>query len=651
MSILQNTLKSIIPPSDAPAESMRQRLTAVMEGDDQSLGRLSDILYRYVRLTGQLHPDLPTPCTIICCADHGVAAESVSAYPQDTTLDMTRNYLISQGAAANALAEYCGSELIVADLGIAVPAAEAAAIPGLLNLRVAQGTQNMALGPAMTREQAQQSVEAGITLANRAIKQGYDCLLPGEMGIANTTAMACITATFCGLTAEEATGRGTNISDERLRQKQAIVRKTLALNQPDADDALDVLAKVGGFELGAIAGIILGAAAHGCCTIIDGANSAAAALIAQGLAPHSIDYVMASHLGNEPAHKHALHHLGLNPCMHLDLRLGEACGSSILLCILQSILAAWEALDHLPQTPVEQPFEHVYMSRQAVPATDKTFDFYMNTMQDLDTEAIAACQDRLNHLAKPIYSMGYLETLATELAGTMGDECPPLGTSRSLLCFSSMLPNQMLGTMTEAFAAHAGSVTEEGEISDLDITIAHLREGLPITSYFNFGREHGEQAAFVYPLLGIAMTELDPDMPLGTAVHRLRDSLLDADGSLRYPADEFLKHAPDEYQGAIAAIMGAIIAAAHNSSLVIVGDSATDIIARYTEAICPALRHYVLHPQPALLDLEADLPGGTIACLAMQIADASLAILNYMKTFASAHVAIAIDGPGAGGQR
>lgn len=650
MPILQNTLNSIVPAA-APADDMHQRLAAVMEGDEKALGRLSDILYRYIRLTGELHPDLPTPCTIICCADHGVADEGVSAYPQDTTLDMTRNYLIAQGAAANALAKYCDSELIVADLGIAVPAEEAASIPGLLDFRIAQGTQNMAQGPAMTREQARQSIEAGITLAERAIEQGYDCLLPGEMGIANTTAMACITATFCGLTAEEATGRGTNISDERLRQKQGIVKRALELNQPDADDALDVLAKVGGFELGAIAGIILGAAAHGCCTIIDGANSAAAALIAQGLSPHSIDYVMASHLGSEPAHQHALRHLGLTPCLHLDLRLGEACGSSVLLCILQSILAAWEVLDHLPQSPVEQPFEHVYMSRQAVPATDKTFDFYLNTMQELDGEALAACQDRLNHLAKPIYSLGYLETLATELAAATGDECPPNGSGRSLLCFSGMLPNPMLGAMTEAFAAHAGSVTDEGELSDLDVTIAHLREGLPITSYFNFGREHGEQAAFVYPLLGIAMTELDPDMPLGTAAQRLRESLLDDDGSLRYPADEFLKYAPDEYQGAIAAIMGAIIAAAHNSSLVIVGDAATDIIARYTEAICPTLRHYVLHPQPALLDLESDLPGGTLACLAIQIVDASLAILNDMKTFASAHVAIAIDGPGADGQQ
>lgn len=638
MSILKQTIAAICPASrEIPAEA-ESRLSCVMEGDDRAFGQLRSLLLRYLALTGKRHPQPLEKCTIICCADHGVAAEGVSAYPPETTLQMTRNYLISRGAAANAFSQYCGSELLVVDMGIA---ADTSDVPDLIDCRIASGTANMAKGPAMTRAQAIQSLEAGIRLAHRVIDEGFDCILPGEMGIANTTSSAAIAAVCCNLSAPDVTGRGTNISDERLKKKIKIVQQALAVNRPDAADGIDILAKVGGFELGAIAGIILGAAARRTAVILDGANTAAAALIAQTLAPSCTDYLLASHQGSEKSHAFTLKKLGLAPLMNLDLKLGEACGSSLLAMMLESMLAAWDVLDRLPQDPIETPFHQEYMPRTAPQITDKTFDFYLRTMQDLDHEAMKLCQQRIDNLAKPIYCLGCLEQIAVETAGILGDELPECNLDRALLVFAGSKPSPLQAQITAAFAARAGA----------EVTIAHVRGGLPSTAAFDFGREHGELLALSCPLLGLAMTELDEEAPLGTAASELRAALLNRDNTLRYAADEFLQKAPEAYRPMISAMIGAMIAAARNSSFLILDDEATEIIARYTERLCPEIRPYLLHVQPALLQGGITVPGGVTASLGIGLIDASLHMLNDMRTFAETKVAVASDGPGAGKQR
>ena len=638
MNLLEKTIAAIEPANQELAAQAATQLTNIMEADDNSLGQFRELLLRYIAITNQLNPGLPDKCTVICCGSHGVASEAVSAYPEETTLQMTKSYLIGQGAAANAFAEFSGSELFVADFGIK---AENIDIPGLIDCRIGNGTANIAQAPAMNRKQAVQSIEKGIELADKLIAEGFDCLLPGEMGIANTTISAAIVAALCEKAAPEVTGRGTNISNERLANKTRIVEKALSLNQPDKKDGLDVLAKVGGFEFGAIAGLILGFAARHKAVILDGANCAAAALIAQSLAPACVDYLLPSHRGGEPSQGFALEKLGLTPLLHLDLRLGEACGSSILAKELDTMLNLWDVASHLPHDPVEEPFQNAYMPTIAPKITNKTFDFYLSTMQDLDSPAMHACKARIDNLVKPLESLGALEQIAIEIAGITGDELPGCGLDRALICFTGKVTNPLQMQLTAATAQSARA----------DVTIAHVREGLPLTAAFDFGREQGEFLSLSYPLLGLSLAEIDEHAPFGTTADLLHQELLNADGSLKYPADQFLTRAPESAQPFIGAMIGAIIAAAHNSSFIILDDEASEIIARYTELLCPAVRPYILHVQPLLLKANCTLPGGLIAGMGMDIADASLYMLNHMRTFAESKVAIANDGPGADRQQ
>ncbi len=275
--LISDTIRAIEPAGEEPDE----RFFGTLSGD---LGALSPLLRRYLRAAkGTLWTlEKPKKCTLICCADHGVAEMQVSAYPPETTAQMTANYLLAKGAVANALANFARSDLYVADLGIKAPLPP---LPTLIDRKIAHGTKNSAKGAAMTREEALRSLAVGIRLAHHFTAQGYRCFLPGEMGISNTTASAAITACLCRLTPAKATGRGTNISDERLKTKIEVVRQILAVNRPDANNGVDVLQKVGGFELGCIAGLILGAASKRVIVILDGFNTGAAALIAQALSP------------------------------------------------------------------------------------------------------------------------------------------------------------------------------------------------------------------------------------------------------------------------------------------------------------------------------------------------------------------------------
>ena len=209
----------------------------------------------------------------------------------------------------------------------------------------------------MTRAQAIRSVEVGIALANERADHGDRCILPGEMGISNTTSSAAIVAALLELTPEEVTGRGANISDRRLAHKIEIVRRALTVNAPNPHDGLDVLAKVGGFELGCIAGLILGAAARRMLIVLDGANTTSAALIAHALAPNCVHYLLASHASlTEHSQPHALRRLGLSPILRLDIRLSEAAGSSIALRMLTQMIKIWDILDEAKEgSPLSTP--------------------------------------------------------------------------------------------------------------------------------------------------------------------------------------------------------------------------------------------------------------------------------------------------------
>lgn len=300
--------------------------------DIKQYGRLVNMVAQYGAATNQEDVTIPKPCMIIASADHGVADMGVSAYPKETTVGMTQNYLIPKGAGANSLANYCGATMEVIDMGIA---ADMSWVPGLRSHKLGMGTKNFVEEPAMTREQAIEGIETGIKLVQEKMVDGYNVFLVGEMGISNTTASALMTAKFAGLTAEEATGRGTNISDERLKLKQRIVHDVLVKYQDiPKDDAIGILAAVGGFEFTCIVGVILGAAANHGMVIIDGFNTSACALVAKTLVPASMDYVMASHLSAEKAAKSSLQNLGLEAYVDLGFCLGEASGGSVQMGML-----------------------------------------------------------------------------------------------------------------------------------------------------------------------------------------------------------------------------------------------------------------------------------------------------------------------------
>jgi nicotinate-nucleotide--dimethylbenzimidazole phosphoribosyltransferase len=330
MSLLQETLARITSLDAVVMGKVQDRLDSLTKPIN-SLGRLESMVRQYAGITGAIRPQLPRTCMVITSADHGVAKHGISAYPVETTLQMTANYLIAKGGSANAFANFCGADMVVADMGVA---GDLSHVPGLWHRKIAYGTQDFTEGPAMTREQAIQAIEAGIEIVNDRVQQGYTCFSLGEMGIGNTTSSAAVVAAFTGLTAEQVTGRGTGISDGRMIVKINAVRRALEVNRPDTADGIDVLAKIGGFEIGALTGVVLGAAANRCAVVIDGLNTTAAALIANALHPMSRDYMFASHLSTEPAHIIALRFLNLEACVNMGVRLGEAIGASVVVDML-----------------------------------------------------------------------------------------------------------------------------------------------------------------------------------------------------------------------------------------------------------------------------------------------------------------------------
>ena len=321
MATLSRLLSAIAPPSTDGVESWQRHLDSLTKPPG-SLGRLEELALRLAVLRGG-PPSVEQPVILTLAADHGVVAEGVSAYPQAVTAQMVANF-VRGGAAVNVLARQAGARVVVADFGVAGPLGPAG---GLVRCALAAGTQNMALGPAMTRAQAEQALEAGAELATEAIEAGADLLATGEMGIGNTTAASAITAALTGAAPERVTGRGAGADDAALARKVAVVRRALAANAPDPRDGLDVLAKVGGFEIAGLVGVVLAGAARRVPVALDGFIAGAAALVAVALAPAARHVLFAAHRSAEPGHALVLERLELAPYLDLGMRLGEGTGA------------------------------------------------------------------------------------------------------------------------------------------------------------------------------------------------------------------------------------------------------------------------------------------------------------------------------------
>lgn len=670
-------------------------------------------------------------CTFIFCADHGVAKMNVSAYPQSTTADMVKNYLVDKGAAANAFANFARSELVVVDVGVN---ADISSLPNLVNRKIAFGTGNIAEEPAMTRAQARRSIKVGKDLVEKAVKAGCNCFLIGEMGIANTTVASAITATILETSPKKVTGRGSNISDARFKNKLKVIRKILQVHDPDPMDAIDVLAAVGGFEFGAMAGVILAAAKHNCVVILDGFNTAVAALLADLIDETACDCLIASHLGREVGHIEIIDYLGLTPMFTLDLALGEAIGSSIAARILDRLVYVYvcedgddfngdlsdfkeeddegalvsdllekiglsevtnissidDLEDYFEQNfdgevqvqevdldfqlsddhrlePFDPPFSandfniprsYPMMVREMggqheekIAATDKTFSFYLQTMPTLHFKAMDLCREYLDSLTKPKKSLGLLEDIAAQVAGITNSEKPSNRLRHAALAFTNAenSPKNSSRRTVRRNVAMDFSMTARTFAKKIFMGIVDPKQNPTVA--FNFGRTLAEEISFSMPV--IALTELS-DWHLDKIDERFARALLTQSGGLKVEPENFLSYVPKKFQCLTGALIGAMIAAAHNSTLIVVDCGAVEIIARYLETICPQIRPFILHAVD-LIKYNFE-PGqrigfdGEIACIGAEIVEAALTALNEMKTFSDTGVTVAVDSGATGGK-
>ena len=316
-------LLSAIEPLDAAAMSDARDRQSQLTKPAGALGVLEEASVRLSGIQGLCPPAAMTrPVVAVFAGDHGVHAQGVTPWPQEVTASMIANFRAG-GAAVNVLARQAGADVYVVDMGVA---ADLAPGPDLLDHKIRPGTSDLATGPAMSRDEAVQGLLAGAAVAQQLVDEGYDCLLSGDMGIANTTPSAALVAAFTGSAPGRVTGRGTGVDDPTLARKVEVVSAAL-LERPPGDDPVETLASVGGFEHAGIAGFVLGAAARRTPVILDGVIAGAAALVAQALAPDALGYCFAGHRSVEPGHVVALDRLGLRPLVDLDLRLGEGTGA------------------------------------------------------------------------------------------------------------------------------------------------------------------------------------------------------------------------------------------------------------------------------------------------------------------------------------
>jgi nicotinate-nucleotide--dimethylbenzimidazole phosphoribosyltransferase len=321
-----------IPPIDTAARQAVARRHSQLTKPPGSLGQLESLAVDLAGIQGRERPSVQRKTVIVAAADHGVAAEGTSAYPQEVTTQMVLNFLHG-GAAINVLARHAGARVVVVDMGVAADLDE---YPSLYRRKVAYGTQNMRYGPAMSEDQARQALQGGLEVVQAEVQQGLDVVAVGEMGIGNTTASAATIAALTGLSPEAVTGRGTGIDDRGLQHKISVIAEALAVNQPNPQQPLEVLAKVGGLEIAGLVGVILGAAASRIAVLIDGFIASTAAMLAAAFNPAVKPYLIATHQSVEMGHRVILDHLGLKPLFDLGLRLGEGSGAALAFHLLEA---------------------------------------------------------------------------------------------------------------------------------------------------------------------------------------------------------------------------------------------------------------------------------------------------------------------------
>ena len=328
---LDSLISTIDPLDEAAMRAARARQDTLTKPRG-SLGRLEELSIQLAGIKADPFPSVKRKAIIVMAADHGVALEGVSAYPSDVTAQMVLNFLRG-GAAINVLARQAEARVTVVDIGVA---ADFEPMPGLVRRKIMHGTRNLAQGPAMTREEAEQALQVGVDVFNDEATRGLDIVATGDMGIGNTTPSSAIVAAMTGFSVAQVVGRGTGIDDQGLERKIKVIEQALAVNQPDANDAMDILHKVGGLEIAGLAGVMIAAASGRIPVVVDGFISTAAAMIAVAFAPRVRDYLISAHQSVEIGHQAMLKHLNLNPLLDLNLRLGEGTGAVLAFHLIEA---------------------------------------------------------------------------------------------------------------------------------------------------------------------------------------------------------------------------------------------------------------------------------------------------------------------------
>jgi nicotinate-nucleotide--dimethylbenzimidazole phosphoribosyltransferase len=344
------TIRSSIMPVDASLSGKAQARLDDLTKPVGSLGRLEEFARRLVIITGNAMPSIDNKVVFTFAGDHGVTASGVSAYPKEVTPQMVFNFL-NGGAAINVLSRHAGADNVVIDIGVDFDFANAT---GLVHRKVMPGTRNMAVEPAMTEGEAIECIAVGAELAAEYAVAGYSIFCTGDMGIGNTTPSSAIAATLTGRSVADVTGRGTGLDDVGLERKIQTIEKILSTRKPDPTDPIDVLSKVGGTEIGGIAGLILGAAARKIPVVVDGFISTAGAMIAYAIEPRTVDYMFAGHASIEIGQKAMLEKMGLSPVLDLGMRLGEGTGAVLALMVIEGGLKVYREMATFSEAGVSE---------------------------------------------------------------------------------------------------------------------------------------------------------------------------------------------------------------------------------------------------------------------------------------------------------
>ncbi|HQI17385.1 MAG TPA: nicotinate-nucleotide--dimethylbenzimidazole phosphoribosyltransferase [Bacillota bacterium] len=330
MEIFERTVAGIRPAYEESKKEAAERLDKLVKPIG-SLGKLEDIAVKISGITGKQKNSFDKKVTIIMASDNGVAEEGVSAAPQAVTALMTINFLKGITGVC-VLSKHAGADIRVVDIGVGSDLE----YPGLINRKVRKGTSNMAKGPAMSKEEAISAIETGIEMVSQLVKEGYSLFGTGEMGIGNTSTASAVAMAFLGCSAEEAVGKGVGLTEEGYANKKSVIERAISINKPDPYDPIDVLSKVGGFDIAGMTGCFLGAAYCRVPIVIDGFISAAAALAAYRINPLVRDYIIPSHLSAEPGYSLVINEIGLEPLLDLNMRLGEGSGCPLAFNIIEA---------------------------------------------------------------------------------------------------------------------------------------------------------------------------------------------------------------------------------------------------------------------------------------------------------------------------